>query len=201
MASVSDEGSDAVVAERPRPLPKKSTACPLRTPGRQELVRVIEALLFVGNEPLDPSRITAAFPTIKTADFVQAIRRLSERYERQQRPYVIRRAPDGYVLELKQRYRDEIRSRTKVDRGVRLPRPVVEVLSLVAYRQPIDRAEIEKMLGYDPSAPLRQLLRRGLIAKQPHEKGASPPFVTTERFLELFRIESLEELPSSEELS
>lgn len=172
-----------------------------RMPSRDELVRVIEALLFVGNEPLAPDRVQSAFPSITSFEFLQAIRKLTYRYETQNRPYRIRRTGEGYVLELKQQFRENLRARTRVDRGVKLPRPVVEVLSLVAYRQPITKEEIETLSGADPSGAIRQLLRRGLIERQSREKGVSPTFVTTQRFLELFQIESLEELPSSEELS
>lgn len=181
--------------------PRKGAETSPRMPSRDELVRVIEALLFVGNEPLAPDRVLAAFPSITAAEFLQAIRKLTYRYETQNRPYQIRRAGGGYVLELRPRFRENLRARARVDRGVKLPRPVVEVLSLVAYRQPITKEEMEALSGSDPSGAIRQLLRRGLIERQSKEKGVSPTFVTTQRFLELFQIESLEELPSSEELS
>lgn len=83
---------------------------------------------------------------------------------------------------------------------------MIEILSLVAYRQPITRAAIEEFIGEDVGAILRQLVRRELIAQATVEKKSddepqSPKaYVTTARFLDLFGLENLADLPATEDL-
>ena len=77
---------------------------------------------------------------------------------------------------------------------------VIEVLSVVAYKQPIDRTAVETILGQDVASSLRQLVKRRLIARVESDDAAGDgKFITTSRFLELFRLESVDELPVAED--
>ena len=78
-------------------------------------------------------------------------------YQEQKRPYAIERLGEGYVLRLLPKYVEFLKQRAQPERGVKLARPVIEVLSIIAYRQPIGRQAIEELTGGDASGPLRQL--------------------------------------------
>lgn len=161
-------------------------------------IEVVEAILFVGGTALSAERFRQAFPEVAPARFEGWIGELRARYRRQQRPYGIRRTAAGYLLELLPEVRADLARRSRPDRGVKLARPVIEVLSIIAYRQPITAEQIARLVGSDVGPILRQLIRRQLIAF--HEPaGASGPrdrYITTARFLELFNLETLADLPT-----
>lgn len=185
---------EEAVVEAPPPPPRKP-APPI--PSQRVLLQVIEAILFIGNEPLTADYFRRSFPAVAVRDFERCIRILSERYRRQHRPYSIERSQGGYQIVLDPRHRAELQSRARPDKGVKLSPQAINVLSVVAYRQPISRAQIERLAGADPGALLRQLVRRRLIELQ---GGAQSEYVTTPRFLELFGIDSLEDLPAIDNL-
>src|SRR5206468_10700905 len=86
-------------------------------------------------------------------------------------------------------------------REARLSRPAVDVLSLIAFRQPVTRAEIDSQRGSDSGAIVRQLVRLGLIATGPADSsGTETTYNTTPRFLELFGLQSLDDLPRTDDL-
>lgn len=185
--------AEAVVEAPPAPPPKPAPPIP----SQRVLLQVIEAILFIGNESLTADFFCRSFPAVAIRDFERCIRILSERYRRQHRPYTIERSQGGYQVVLDSRHRAELQARARPDKGVKLSPQAINVLSVVAYRQPISRAQIERLTGADPGALLRQLVRRRLIELQ---GGAQSEYVTTPRFLELFGIDSLEELPAIDNL-
>ncbi len=166
--------------------------------------QIIEACLFVGGNPLTSSRISVVLRGEFDADFVdREINELNRLYAVEERPYEIRLGEGGYRLAL----RDEFeRIRHKVyglgPKEVRLSQEALEVLAVVAYHQPIKQARVEE-LGKPGCGPiLRQLVRRELIAisRDPeHPKDVN--YKTTPRFLSLFGIGSLDELPRHEQVT
>ena len=166
--------------------------------------QIIEACLFVGGGPLTSTRISVVLRGEFDADFVdREINELNRLYAVEERPYEIRLGEGGYRLAL----RDEFeRIRHKVyglgPKEVRLSQEALEVLAVVAYHQPIKQARVEE-LGKPGCGPiLRQLVRRELIAiaRDPqHPKDVN--YKTTPRFLSLFGIGSLEELPRHEQVT
>jgi segregation and condensation protein B len=165
--------------------------------------RIIEALLFAGGQPLTPERAANAIRNLPVDEFQRAIDALARDYRRQNRPYAIQATAQGFVLSLKPRYQGLVDRLTGAPREARLSRPAVEVLSLIAFRQPVTRAEIDSQRGSDSSALVRQLVRLGLIAvvgaaaSAPREEAE---YVTTPRFLELFGLQSLDDLPRTDDL-
>jgi segregation and condensation protein B len=169
---------------------------------RSRAAQVVEAALFIGAAPVNANLVGQAMEELADPDrFERTIRDLANAYEVQRRPYAIRWAGEGYVLELKPPFVEFLRERTKSDRPVRLSREAIEVLSMVAYRQPITRAQIADALGIEPAGILRQLIRRDLIRpSEETESAPEPAYVTTARFLSVFGLESIKDLPATEEL-
>ncbi len=166
------------------------------------LLRIVEALLFVGGPPLTAVRAGEAVRGLTPEQLAETVDALNRTYRAQGRPYQVQARDQGYVLTLRPRFRGV---REKLQGGVREARlspPAVDVLALVAYRQPATKQEIDALRGADAGALLRQLVRRGLIAVV-HRGDAGQREVaygTTPRFLELFQLKSLEDLPQTQDL-
>jgi segregation and condensation protein B len=166
--------------------------------------QVIEAALFVGGGPLTARKIAGLLRgSHQTKDVEQTIDDLNDAYVAQARPYEIRLGDGGYRLELRPEY-DRLRHRVygSGPREVRLSQDVLEVLALVAYRQPITEKEIEGHGKQNAGNLLRQLLRRDLIAFERGPGGRKDlHYHTTARFLSVFGLGTLEELPQAEDLA
>ena len=159
--------------------------------------KIIEAMLFVGGPPLTSDRACEALRGLSDEQFRDAIQSLVKKYKAQNRPYSIHPQAGGFVLAVKPEFRS-IRERLYGGpREARLSQPALDILSLVAYRQPVSKAEIDSLRGVDSSGILRQLVRLGLVAiARRRENGERlVTYGTTLRFLELFQLASLDDLP------
>jgi segregation and condensation protein B len=165
-----------------------------------ELTSLVEAVLFAGATAADVAHLAESLDV--TADqLVAAVAELNQRYARQGRPYEIRRAGAGYQLVLRPKFYSTLRRLHGRTRDVRLSLAAIEVLSLVAYRQPISVHEIDAIRGVDSGAVVRQLRRRNLIQPAASaESSPSPRYEVTRRFLQHFHLSSMDELPRVQEL-
>jgi segregation and condensation protein B len=154
-------------------------------------------MLFVGGHPLTPEAVCAAVRGLTPESFASAIDTLTRRYRQQRRPYSILPRDDGFVLAILPRYRGLRERLFGGPREARLTQPALDVLSVVAYRQPIGKAEVDAVRGTDSGSILRQLVRLGLVAVQHRAEAESREvrYGTTPRFLQVFALGSLDELP------
>lgn len=166
--------------------------------------QIIEACLFVGGDALPATRLAAVLRGDFKPDFVdREIDELNRLYAAEHRPYEIRLGEGGYRMALREEHE---RIRHKVyglgPKEVRLSQEALEVLSVVAYYQPIKQSRLEELGKPACGAVLRQLVRRELLAV---ERDPAAPrdvnYKTTARFLSLFGIGSLDELPRSEQVT
>jgi segregation and condensation protein B len=160
-------------------------------------LQIVEALLFVGGPPLKPEHAGDAVRGLSPEQLRDCVDTLNRIYRAQNRPYAIVHAPGGYVLRVKARYaaiRDKLYGGP---REARLNQHALDVLSLVAYRQPVPKAEIDAVRGVDSGPTLRQLVRLGLVAVVSRDEGESKDvcYGTTARFLDVFRLRDLNDLP------
>jgi len=163
-------------------------------------VRILGALLFAGGQPLTVDRICDVIDGVAEVEIPSLIGQLNRAYRRQNRPYAIEKTGDGFVLSLRSRHQ-ELLKRMNVARESRLSKSGVEVLSLIAFRQPVSRAQLNELRSADSGPVIRQLIRLGLVAVQDSpENGADARYGTTARFLELFGLDSLADLPQTLEL-
>jgi segregation and condensation protein B len=165
-------------------------------------LRIIEALLFVGGEPLTAKRACEIIRGFNEEQFNDAITQLNADYRRQARPYAIQPQGAGWMLTLKPKYRPIIEKLYGGVREARLSNLAIDVLAIVAYRQPITKAEADTIRGADSGTLLRQLVRRGLIQITPIPGGKPKEvaYATTPRFLEMFGLASLDDLPKTHDL-
>ena len=157
-------------------------------------VQIVEALLFVGGPSLTPEHAAEAVRGLSSDQFRECIDTLNRVYRSQNRPYAVVHGPTGYVLRVGKKYAAVRERLYGGPREARLNQPALDVLALVAYRQPVARAEIDGARGADSGAVLRQLARLGLVATEPGD-GAELLYRTTARFLEVFRLRNLDDLP------
>jgi len=195
--SVTENGTDAAAVSPPEgspdPIPQRVTA-------RQ----VIEAAIFVGGDSLTSKKLCYMLKGDYDLDAVErAIEDLNLQYVDEARPYEIRLGEGGYRMVLREEF-ERIRNRVFGigPREVKLSQDVLEVLALVAYRQPISPEEIEDLGKAKPGPLLRQLLRRELISlERDTENRKRVTYSTSKRFLSLFGLGSLDELPQADELA
>jgi segregation and condensation protein B len=166
------------------------------------LVHIIEALLFVGGPPLTAVRAAEVLRSLTEEQFRQALDTLNQTYRHQGRPYAIVAQAHGFVMTLKPRFRLVLENLYGTTREARLSTVAVDVLALVAYRQPVNKQEIDSLRGAESGALLRQLVRRGVISvvQQPEGQRREVAYCTTPRFLELFGLGSLDDLPRTQDL-
>lgn len=165
---------------------------------------ILEAMFFVGdrdNRPLDLARAVGLMRNVTEEDGRRCIDELNRRYEARQSPYRIVPEGSGYrmvllseVAEVSERFGAKVRQ-------VKLPQKIIEILAIVAYRQPVTLDEIQDVRPRS-TALVTQLVRRGLICAESKrgEKKALTYYRTTPRFLSVLGIESLDELPMIDEI-
>lgn len=170
---------------------------------RASAAQVIESLLFVGGQPLTANAVSAVLRGEYDSDFIeQTVEQINRDYSRQNRPYTIRLTDGGYRIVLRSDF-ESIRNRVYGygPKQVRLSQETLEVLALVAYRQPISRHAIEETGKRNAGSHLRQLLARELLVldRSDAQQASDVKYRTSDRFLQLFGISRLEELPQIED--
>jgi segregation and condensation protein B len=173
-----------------------------RGPAEATPTRILEALLFVGGLPLTALRAGEIIRGLTPEQFTQGLESLNLEYRRQGRPYAIVPQGEGFVVTLRARYRGVLEKLYGTAREARLSTAAVDVLALVAYRQPATKAEIDSLRGAESGALLRQLVRRGLVAvvQRADAQQREVAYGTTPRFLELFGLSDLDDLPRTQDL-
>ena len=164
----------------------------------ERLKTLIEAALFVAGRPLNVSElkssVLADYPV--TSRYVQLL--LAEiRQDYSTRGVELKEVASGWRFQARQEYAEEL-SRLWSERAPRYSRAVMETLTLIAYRQPITRAEIEAIRGVAVSSQIVNTLKeRGWVRSIGHKEVAGRPelLATTREFLDYFNLQSLEQLP------
>ena len=163
--------------------------------------QIIEAVLFVGGEAITSRKLCGVLRDEFDVEFIErTIDELNGQYLSENRPYEIRLADGGYRMELRGEFA-KVRHRVfgLGPKEVKLGQDALEVLALIAYRQPISKAQVEEAVKKNPGSILSQLVRRELIAIE--RSGKEVSYRTTSRFLQLFGLGGLDDLPQAEELT
>jgi segregation and condensation protein B len=180
------------------------------------LTQVIEALLFAAQKPLTAKELAAAikgaggddelvlneFAKATEAQVAAALEQLKIEYVQQSRAFQLAEKSDGWQLVSDPAYASWVRQLFPAAKPARLTPPSLETLAIIAYRQPITRADIEAVRGVAVDGVLQNLMERGLvkIAGRAEVPGRPLIYETTEFFLEHFGLRDLDELPNAEEL-
>jgi len=163
--------------------------------------RIIEALILSSSEPISATRLSEMIPYCKPGQAKDLVNELNTEYVEQDRAFEIWEVAGGYQLRTRAEFSGYIQKLQK-ERALRLSQAALETLAIIAYRQPATRAEIEEVRGVDAGAVVKSLLERHLIriAGQREVPGRPMLYGTTRRFLEVFGLTSLKDLPTLREL-
>lgn len=168
---------------------------------REEIKRIIEAVLFVHHEPLLIERLRELLGDEDPRLIRELIYELKSEYEIGNRSFLIREVAGGFQMVSDPRYAAWIKKIYKPGQTERLTLPSLETLAIIAYKQPITRLEIEEIRGVNVENILRNLLESKLLRIAGRKPGLGRPILygTTKKFLDYFGLNSLEELPKLEE--
>jgi segregation and condensation protein B len=180
------------------------------------LAHVIEALLFSAQKPLSTKELIDVikrasaednfspnqFANVRQAEVAAAIEQLKVEYIQQQRAFQLTEKAEGWQLGTDPQYAQWVRELFPAPKPARLSAPALETLAIIAYRQPITRADVEAVRGVTIDGVLQTLMERGLVKISGRAEIPGRPLLyeTTDFFLDHFGLRNLEELPNVEEL-
>jgi segregation and condensation protein B len=172
------------------------------TPSNDTLARIVEALIFASDAPLPVQKIAALVEDASPSAVREALDRLAETYDRQEAAFELVEVAGGYQLCTRPRYAHWVERLFRGKQRSRLSGPALETLAIVAYRQPVTKAEAAEIRGVDVDGVLRTLLERNLVTVVGRKEAPGRPllFGTSKEFLIHFGLNFLQDLPSIEEM-
>jgi segregation and condensation protein B len=176
---------------------------PVETLGREESRQTLYALLFVSDRPLGAARLAEALGDMDPDVVVMVLEELRVELEQQAGlPYQLVEIAGGYQLVTKAQFAPYVRRLFQIKKSKRLSKALLETLAIIAYKQPVTRAEVEAIRGVSVSHAFEQLQEKRLIrisgiADLP---GRPKQYRTTDDFLMLFGLKGIKELPTLDQL-
>ncbi len=189
--------------EEPLELPNDSGSASDLDPCPLTPQSIMEAILFVGHpegEPISSRYIAALMRGVRPAEIDAQIVELNASLREEGAPFVVESVGNGYRLTLSDEYMSLRECFYGKVKEAKLSQVAIDTLAIVAYRQPLTREDLSKL--YDAATPrvVGQLVRRGVISLTRDPERKTPPILrTTERFLQLFGLSSLDDLPRDQE--
>lgn len=168
----------------------------------QEILNIIEVLLFITDKPLSISKIKEIIAdNITDEDIKIAIGKISEDFKKRNSPIEVKEVAGGFQFATRPEYSSWIKRLYKDKTRLKLTQSALETLSIIAYRQPITRIEVEQIRGVESSGVIETLLERKLIKIVGRKETLGRPLLygTTSEFLKYFGLKHLSELPTIED--
>ena len=155
-----------------------------------------EAILFAGGDPIESDKLALA-AGIEPAELEDVIRLLEEKYSREDSGIELLHLEDCYQLATKQQFAEQIKSAFEIKKNTALSAAAMEVLTIVAYNQPVTKSFVESVRGVDSSSTVNSLVEKGLLCEAGRLELPGRPiaYKTTDAFLRSFQISSISELP------
>ncbi len=165
--------------------------------------RLLEAALFAAPRPLALDELHVLDPDATEADWRRAVEELRDHYDTDGHGVEVVAIAEGYQILTRPHFAEAIERAAFASRPVKLSGAALEVLAIIAYRQPVGRAEIEEIRGVSSGGVLRLLQERGLIEVAGRSEGLGRPllYASTPLFLEHLGLGQLGDLPRTEELA
>jgi segregation and condensation protein B len=159
---------------------------------------ILEAILFVSGEPLSVDRMLGVIEGVARAELVSALQALQADYAAEGRGLQLVEVAGGFQITTRPDCAPWIKRLERTNEGAKLSRSAMETLALVAYKQPVVRAEIEQVRGVDSTGVLQTLLERRLIRIVGRKDAPGRPIMygTTKQFLQTFGLKDLSDLPA-----
>ena len=159
--------------------------------------KIIETLLFITDRPVKPGRLAEVVETVSAKQVLAIIEELTREYAQTGRAVQIVEVGGGFQMATKPEYGRWVRKLYNEKMTTKLSNAALETLAIIAYKQPITRAEMESIRGVDVEGPLERLLERGLVRVVGKKDTIGRPMVygTTDEFLRMFGLNKVSELP------
>jgi segregation and condensation protein B len=169
---------------------------------RDTHLALVEAALLAADEPLSLRRLAAAAGLTNLSEVRGLVRRLQTFYEQDGTAFQIEELAGGFQLLTRPEYHPWLARLRRAGNELRLSAAARETLAIVAYRQPITRADVEAIRGVQSADMLHQLMEKGLVRIAGRDESLGRPVLygTTKKFLQAFGLRSLRDLPQAEEL-
>ena len=163
---------------------------------------ILEVLIHSSSKPLTQRDLNFVLNN-KSVDISKIINEINKEYIKSRKGYRIEKISGGYQLLSLSEYHQYIERLHQSIKKPRFSKAAMETLSIIAYKQPVTRSEVEHIRGVDSTGVIKKLLDRGLIAINGRDEdlGRALLYITTSIFLELFGLNSLRDLPTLEELT
>jgi len=170
-------------------------------PEGSKLKSILEAMIFVSEQPISLERIAGVLTDCTRKDLKEVLNELEQEYQERGGALEIVQVANGYQFRTRAELAPWI-GKMRQQRFARLSRAALEMLAIVAYRQPVTRAEAEAIRGVDSGAVLGTLLERRLLRILGRKEVPGRPILygTTQEFLELFGLRNLKDLPTLREI-
>ena len=165
-----------------------------------EIKAIVENILLAAGEPVTMDRLAETFQNgVPRKDVQQVLKDLKKDYA--DKNLQIQEVADGFQLSTRMEYSDWIKKYLHLDKATRLSQPALDTLSIIAYKQPITRAEVEEIRGVDPSGVIKTLLEKNIVGQAGRKKVLGRPMMyrTTRKFLEYFGLKDLSDMPTLED--
>jgi len=174
---------------------------PSRNPAGPSLDSVVEAVLFASDEPVNANRLAAIAGTA-TGEVKRAIKDLNEKYSSCGNSFRVEKIAGGFQMLTMQCYSKWVEKLVTVRSESKLSAAALETLAIIAYKQPVIRADIEAVRGVAVGDVLRSLIHKGLVRITGRAEVLGRPMLygTTKKFLRVFGLDNLKDLPKVEEL-
>ena len=166
-----------------------------------DIKNILESLLFAADEPLTIDRLKTIVTGAESQELREALKELAADYEARQGGFFLKEVAGGYQIRTRPEYKEYIK-RLLQPRPQRLSKAALETLAIIAYKQPVIRSDVEHIRGVDCGGVLRVLLERKFIRVLGRKEIPGRPLIyaTTKRFLEVFDLKNLKDLPTPKEI-
>ena len=167
-----------------------------------EEIQIVEALLFASPEPLTQTRINLIFET-DPPKLDNVVKELNRHYEKANRSFRIQGIAGGFQLTTLPEFDIWIKRMLDKSGKLALSTAALETLAIIAYKQPINRFNVESIRGVDCSGVIKTLLSKSLIRIKGRDEGPGRPllYATTDKFLENFGVNRISDLPKLKEIA
>lgn len=168
----------------------------------KEIKRIVEALIFASDSPINESHIKNIIEELSISQIQKIVEELNAEYEEQQNAFQIARIGGGFQFVTRPQFSKYIKKYYKGRSKSRLSRAGLESLSIIAFKQPISRPEIDAIRGVNSDGVVRTLLERNLIYISGRSENLGRPLLysTSSEFLKYFGINDISELPKPKEI-
>lgn len=166
-----------------------------------EQLQIIEALLFASPEPLTQSRLNFVFVN-EVPQLTNLIPKLQDKFSEEKKPLEIQEIAGGYQITTKAEYETWVRRLLNKTGKLSLSQAAMETIAIIAYKQPVNRFEIEAVRGVDCTGVIKTILDRNLIKIKGRDNGPGRPLLysTTDTFLEYFGLNRISDMPKLKEI-